>query len=673
MCAMRSLLLILFAGCFFHVNAQLNIDFNPHRNGNFGFYSSTTKVKEWDSLSFHISAGDWQSWKFKYLGEFKGNVMDGQGELRVDQVTIGGFIYYGSFKDGRPHGFGHFVKYPRSAFLNLLADGRRSANEKPLYEFKGTFEEGKPKQGLFIGSIMNDGTPAIYYSGEVAYNGENIIWHGFGSLLRIGTDVYGKADVIDNLGRKGGYYEGQFYNSAATGFALSNTITESNELNNLTTMLVGADMVIRTFDQFPLRADHLVEDNILPEPVTGSALLKLLPDLGKATLSTFIIDSSASYKGTVVNGLPYGLGYVEYSDRFRDVGFWSGGKKISPKAVLAALLPDATVLEPKLMEEKMAVKIPKKKKPEEFDIEQKKVPVVYYAAFNAKGKPEGWGWKVNTTYATSEPLIMKFGSNGKDDMLNGDSIYAQTSIEEANPYYYHHDKVLRAQTENLKRSPYRVVKGLKSLKNGLPFLKLQQLGLYDDRFRRVAHIAYIKGMEEAYKKEAEAYARIPTVKMSKIVLYRSNNAKSHVVANGKEIYGKPVNASELLKYDFLFLGGQLKMVSQVFNDYILFSDNSSLQKNAGTVYVIRNLMLRQNVEKLDCKVCNNRPVTTSSTAVNVVTGHKTSTYNTGPNTVNVISTPILTQVGSVSSNSYCKACNGKAGMHINQTVTEIRD
>lgn len=670
---MRPLFLILFAACFFHANAQLNIDFNPHRNGNFGFYSRDTKVKEWDSLSFHISMGDWQSWHFKYLGQFNGNVMEGQGELRVDRVTIGGFIYYGSFKDGRPHGFGHFVKYPRSNFLNLLAEGHKSANQKPLYEFKGMFEEGKPKHGLFIGSIGEDGTPAIYYSGEVAYNGENIVWHGFGSLLRTGTDVYGKLDVVDNLGTKGAYYEGQFYNSAATGFALSNTIAETNELNKLTTMLVGADMVIRTFDQFPMRTDHLVEENILPEPVTGSALLKLLPDLGKATLSTFIIDSTASYKGTVVNGLPYGLGYVEYRDRFRDVGFWSGGKKVTPKAVLAALLPDASVLEPKLLEEKMDVKVPKKKKPEEFDIEQKKVPVVYYAAFDAKGKPEGWGWKVNTTYATSEPLIMKFGSNGKSDMLNGDSIYVQTGIEEANPYYYHHDKVARAQTENLKRSPYRMVKGLKPLKNAMPFLRLQQIGLYDDRFRRLAHIAQVKGLEEAYKKEAEALARTPSVKVTKAILYRNNHAKSHVIANGKEIYGKPVNATEVLKYDYVFLADTYKMVSQVFNDYILFNDNSSLPKNAGTVYVIRNLILKQNIVKLDCKVCNNRPVTTSSTAINMVSGSKTSTYNTGPNTVNVISTPTLTQIGSVSSNSYCKACDGKAGMHINQTVTEIRD
>jgi hypothetical protein len=161
--------------------------------------------------------------------------------------------------------------------------------------------------------------------------------------------------------------------------------------------------------------------------------------------------------------------------------------------------------------------------------------------------------------------------------------------------------------------------------------------------------------------------------MSKIVLYRSNPEKSHVIVKGKEIYGKPVNATDLMKGDYVFFADKLKTVTQVFSDYVHFNDNSSMNKSTATVYVIRDMILWNDVKKLDCTVCNNRPVTTTSTAVNMVSGYKTSTYNTGPNTVNVISTPTLTQIGSVSSNSYCKACDGKAGMRIDQTVVEIRN
>lgn len=155
---------------------------------------------------------------------------------------------------------------------------------------------------------------------------------------------------------------------------------------------------------------------------------------------------------------------------------------------------------------------------------------------------------------------------------------------------------------------------------------------------------------------------------------RSTPAKNHVITDRNiRIMSVQTDARNLKVGDQVLHEGQIKEVYLISESYAHLKDYKSLPFGR-TVTAWRGVSFFTAGTQWDvCRACNGKAPQSGSAPVNVVTGYKTHTYNTGPQTVNVISTPTKTQVGSVGTTSYCSGCGGKGGKYVAQFAVEALD
>jgi hypothetical protein len=646
-------------------DTKTRITFNHADNYHFSMYwKPNTKVNEWDSIAFYRSQKLYSE-AYVYRGYMNNNEFNGYGEISSKSME-----YKGTWKDGRPHGYGHLVL--THALLKKI-------------EFKGTFNEGRPVEGLsFI--VSRDNIRTTFYSGEVIYEDGKLLWHGWGQVLRLEQGEW------DKMGVKGAFYAGQFYRSAATGFGITNTAEMNGAISNLSTALVLADRVVKTFDLLPVRTDHLVENSYTP-PVSAGLLQKILPQYTSATRVNIPLDTIARYKGTAIRNTPYGLGMVEYRDGFVDFGFWREGRKIPVRELLASLLPDSSVLVAKEREEltRQIVYNPETKKSRaSVEWEWKKKKVVYYAPVNSSGRAQGWGWK----YIPGDESPIQGGNfNGQDISrkgdFNADTMYIQVPFEvhkTAYPGLYHggggyveytaRQNYFMETSERWMLIAYRIMRDkpyamehekMFNYKNGIV-----QVAYADDRFYRQEAMAYMQQYIDQNKAQVNAFQNLPRLLLTRVQINLLSPSASFVTDGKTQVKVEYVNSNDIKRFDYVLVGDQFKPVSEVFSTYILLQGNSSLNRDAGTgYYCIRNYQLVYQSQDWKCKECNGTGGHTAEAKVNVVTGYNNYINHTGPQTATVVSTPVYTQIGGLSYKSVCKACNGVGQGKTSITKTEI--
>jgi hypothetical protein len=643
--------------------SQNFISFNHDDNRDFSMYwKPSVKVNEWDSISFTKSKFGYSE-KFIYRGLMNNNRFHGYGELQGSNT-----IYRGTWKEGRPDGYGHLIK--KHALLDRI-------------EFKGNFIEGKPTEGLYF-MVSRDKKPTVFYNGEVMYENGRILWHGYGHILRLQKGEW------DKFGMEGGFYAGQFYRSAATGFGITN-IMENGILTNLATSLVLADRVVKTFDILPLRTDILLETDYTP-PATNSILHNLLPNYNQATRISILVDTIARYTGTAIRNEPYGLGMVQYKDGFVDVGFWRQGKKIPVKEMLAALLPDPSVLEPREQQEfiKFPDYIPKTKRDKarmEWRVEKKKV--ISYAPLNSAGLAEGWGWKL-VPGEVSPVQGGKYTGKAlqKKGTFNGDTLYIMVNEEMHKMGYPGLYSISGGYVDYTKRQNYymetserwMLLAFKQSISAGGHDTHTQfnykpiymHTGYADDREYRDLVVASQQAYVDGKKQEAAAFKQLPVLMLTEVVISRSNPAASYV-SDGKQKVGvSSWNAFDIKVSDYVLSNNKFKRVSQLFGTYLLLEDNTSLNRDGSRYYGIRNYRLQYQSNDWVCPSCKGTGGTVSEKKVNIVSGYNNN-INYGSQTATIVSTPVYTQIGGMNVKTPCDACKGVGIKKIELTRVQVLD
>jgi hypothetical protein len=643
--------------------AQDRISFNYNDNDDFSkYWKPSTKQHEWDTVNFAKGRVPFYT-EYVYTGYMNNNLFNGPGKVSSKHMT-----YVGEWKDGRPHGTGHFVQKGPSV---------------DRIEFKGEFIEGRPVHGLYF-IVSRDKKPTTFYNGEVMYADGKIYWHGYGQVLKMQTGEW------DNVGVKGAFYAGQFYHGSATGFGITNTTTPERVLSNLSTALVLADRVIKVFDVLPLRTEHLFGEDFIG--TTGeNKLTGLLPDYASVRMMNFQIDSTAGYSGTVLQNAPYGLGMVKYSDGFIDFGIWKDGKKIEVKELLGALLPQASLLVPWEKQEMIwqpSYSPKTKNKPESYSWDWKKTNVLYYASRNEKGLPVGWGYKI----LKNQHNPVQGGYFTGVEPKKGDFGAAPLFMQVPEPLHKKHSPALYSgfgyvdysEKQNhfmvnsghwmlIPHNDITAPKELKSVYREEDYRgKYDQVAYADHRFFRDEVVAVRKADIAKNKAESQAFRNLPLLKITKVVISRSQPAASFVTDGKINVKAEAVNSNELKKHDYVLHNDKFKRIAEIFYTYILLEDHATLKKTGSESYTaIRNYQLVYQEHDWVCPACKGTGGSKSDNKVKIVTGSKTEVNYTTPQTAMVTTKPVYTEISGLGGFVNCNECKGDGIRKIKVTQTEI--
>jgi hypothetical protein len=384
--------------------------------------------------------------------------------------------------------------------------------------------------------------------------------------------------------------------------------------------------------------------------------------------------------------LPYGLGYVEYTDGFRDIGFWMEGNKLNPAEVLQHLLPKPEVLNPVIKEEWDRVLVSKKSKynPQKkiYEWDWKKKKMLYHAPMNSQGMPDGWGWKVAVNDDDAMAAAGNFNGTltSKKGIQNAGILHVLVHLEIHKVLYsqlHYFSGKDRQGTEY--RTYFSDFTGAYYPVSFTPDKELDEranmpwVSYIDDRYFKESMVVFLKQEKERIKAATAAWNNQPQFWVYKLVIDKRNLADSYLSDGKKEIKGILIRSNELKPNDHVIAADKIKMVSRIFGNYALLHDNTALYfAEHWQVYVVRGYRLETPINKWKCSACNGVGTFANNKTVNVVSGYKEelAQYNSTYKTVKI--TPVYTQVGSLFSRTPCSACNGKGQEETILTVVEIK-
>jgi len=712
----RCLLVIIGIGQAFAGSAQINFRFVPGEEegrSTMTGYTADKQFQEVDSVRFKINdymKGIFTQDSFAYKGGFKNNIINGYGEMICERDNFS-FRYAGMWQDGMMHGPGRLTRYKdhlvvenypvRGSTKGLLRNWGKGAEKNRVYEFKGNFVNGIPTDGLFMCAFMNDGTPTVFYAGEVLLTGKyvvnkgkkdfaeygfDIMLHGFGTMYRTRTES-------DGLGAAGGIYMGQFWRNQITGFGMSNILDKSDKAGMLQLGLHLGDRLVKTFKTIDVGTEWLTEDAV-PSDRSGTTFT-LLPDMQKSAKVTFDIDSATSYTGAVYRGRPYGPGMVKYKDGFIDLGFWNDGEKLPVRIILESLLPNPNVLTPTVVTESSRNFVAGKARKgayvgvwskQSYWWEREKKKVIYYAAFTGQNAPEGWGWKVPADdpdgVAEAGNFIGRLA--GKKTANNADTMFVQAGHEWKVAAYHatrrldgyvgtaastdFYDELRNTRAQIVFDQNDEVITGKDKANPGEEFS--QRVAISDDRFRRASFVAYVKGERDAVVAAGAAYKALPVILPKKLVINKNMPGESYITDGQKTVRFQPMQSNSLKQFDFVITNNNMKMVVRNAYGNLFLDDGSALP--SGTVYVLRGYQVAKSFTKWTCPYCNGKGGSTQTVGTRGKVGYETEVINRSGNTISVQQNPVYIKLPGFEVKTKCGACNGVPTKDVNNLIVEVK-
>lgn len=601
-----------------------------------------------------------------YTGQFVNNQLEGEGTMELrnwPKYGVGNriWIYKGQFKNGLANGFGELSVTIRARFGIMPC------------VFRGLFVDGKPLEGILATHYHQQykDQPTLYYSGQVKFQKMHLQMEGWGALLRSNRD-HDDIEQTSSLGLKGGFYAGQFYNGSMTGFGIGNYAYEPLQLGYLTTMLVGADAILKEYDPLPIKTGFLVNEPYQFGSFSNHSLHSFLPDVEKASYAEIKMGDGIVYKGMVYQNLPYGLGYVEYSDNLKDISFWKRGEKIAWKDLVDNLLPQKGMIEPKRImsaTRRCEQLWDKKYKYNYYECTKGIYPMNYFGAINENGFPIGWGWKISTVennYITGEirPIIGKF--NGADPtadtsgLLTSDSLFQYgwqyNNEDKQNPYLGYPESFYF----DLSTGWFQTLKP-----TGMYTRTFSNVGISDTYLRIKAHELFVASEK---KRLAEKLSR-KTISLSEVYYKTSNPSESYLVTNsGQRVTGIIIPRENLTEGDYVYIDKQLYHVHMGYQNIFLgespndgFLSTTNIPSN---VLTFRGYYISLKHEEAFCSGCSHRnysdaPITYTGS---VQSGrYETNVYQNNSGTYTIASNPIYNSFSitvSPSAPPICKVCKG---------------
>ncbi|SJZ87445.1 hypothetical protein [Sediminibacterium ginsengisoli] len=588
---------------------------------------------------------------YRYTGQLKNGLPDGIGTFIVG---YNGMIKYaGEWKEGMPHGTGTFENH-----------------DLYHYAFRGEFIKGKPVNGLVVYGYDDHFKPTIFYSGDVSFDPGNplkLVPHGYGTM-------YVALNASDNSTVPGSFCEGQFHYGKPTGFSVYN---KNAYRTSLQAGLLMAGVEVKQFSDLGFHADVLEGNWKIPAEGT-SVIKQLLPDINKAVFDTLNVNIFSTYYGFTLNGLPYGPGTVVYKDGFRDPGFWKNGEQISPRSLLAALLPDSSVLTPVTrieMHPVFKLVVNKRKRTEEWVVSYEKKPVNYYAPW-VSGQPVGYGWKVDSG-TNAIPVAAEFTGNRNEKEWNAELSFAQAPAEYARSKGYTNglEWFRGISFETFSGTSYPVA-----------FKKDGTAAYYDSvrfrgvQFRPTASLfeptMFSKSMQEYRKKESAKIGiynsilnKRPKAYMRLITFYPGDISRTQITTASGTLKGSMMPKAAIQAGDnVLVSGGKFALATEAG-----MAPGYAIEKN-GFYYIVRDYTLEESFSESFCSACNGTGGSSTTKSAQVSFGSTASVNYNLPNYSNgaLVFTPKYTTIGVYTVKNTCNVCKGKAYSKTNTTRVEIK-
>jgi hypothetical protein len=607
----------------------------------------------------------------RYEGEMKDNSFHGLGKLRFVNTNTGfsDWTYVGDFVNGKADGYGELTAYFTAAAYTF----------KECW-FRGVFKQGKPVEGTVIldHHLTKPNTPTVFYTGEVLFKESKLTWHGYGALLKSEYDAKDLSYSRD-LGIPGAFYAGQFHQGSTTGFAITNTVDISGRLGPLVTALVGADDIFQQFSDLALYVDLFTQKSFSPPLRKNKELYRLFPKIETVSYGEIPLTKEAVYKGMLSNGLPYGVGYTEYQcerGSYRDLGFWSNGKKLPIRDVLKALLPDSNWLTPKTVDALFVAcnrQWNDKTKRQDIICKQMAEALQYHGPVNEQGYPSGWGWMANPTKPCNEvpSFIGKFSgkdpANDKTGKMHADTLMVYTYNQQSISQYNYYDSKKAAQDQYYSEFESGVFEPFGMLYQNGSYKRTQpRIAFAEDLFRDKAHVDYVK-FEKEFAKSLSARAGLA---VGTVYYDAQQPAKSYVKdINGNIVSGISKNRESLTRGDWVFLYSCFYYVHDSYRNIQLGSSPSDGfwfgEQIPPTVFVINDRNIT-NIEfrQVYCSGCSDLPPLRSGPAT--YTGqafsgrYETNVYQNNSGSSTIVSKPIYNQISITlppPTRKPCKVCN----------------
>lgn len=599
----------------------------------------------------------------KYKGDFKNGLFHGQGEIMIkdegtypyNSNTPAISIYRGSFENGVAHGYGVYT---------LVITYAGQPKEVPI--FTGVFENGMPLRGFTRTETgpENNRHGVVYYSGDVIMKRWTIFWHGFGTLYmqRTATTTNREFDyeVVD-----GSFYAGQFFYNQAHGFAIANINYEPGDYTgNLQTLLTGAGEIFHSFNTLPVTITAGVPVQAASPVADSNKKFKtLFPDYAMAVTGTVAIDNNISYTGQLVNGLPYGFGYIAGKDGYRDYSFWKNGVKLSVEEILKYMLPDSSMTVPKQVNRtalNYVNEYNKKTKQTVYRVEKTKLEqLTYYGKLKRDNSPEGWGFLFsNERVPGFDNTFYYYALNSYLGEFNGTDMTAEKDISKTcapNKFYYWGLK----QWQNEKRGGYIY---------SYPISK----GYADVNFyltNKVAITARPGEIVRYYTRQGEKLDREKEVASRKkasigTVYLAADLANSYVTdISGNRLNTIVIPKNTLKEGDYVFINDNFYPHNGI-GILATPSENGGFI-STGTlpekVLVIRgySIPMEFDYKPTTCNYCKDRPTTSTYTGTAYTGREETNVYRNNSGGVNIVTTPVIKTFIVTVNNASCKQCRNE--------------
>lgn len=618
---------------------------------------------------------DVTSEQYAYQGDFVNNMPEGVGTIsRYNSITDRHIMwtYQGQVSKGMANGSGVFRKFG----FDLTKLNPDPKHIDTISEFRGSFSNGFPIEGMLKMELNAKNEALLFYSGGVCFTGDIIVQQGWGNMMRSNRADY-------SIGVAGGFYSGQFFCSSMTGWGLANLADEDGSIQpRLVAGLFAADKLIRQYNSIAADAHSLIGGDVSKSGATANALLP-----GLAGTKTGKIDyADYTYYGAVNSqNEPYGLGYILYPDGFRDVGIWQNGKRLHPSEVLKTLLPDSTVLAPQIMHRKKGI-----------------IEEVY--ALSAGGFPDGWGWSWehpegdfsaiwNHLGPYNYPRVQKFeGSHNPAQWFypTDTSLSLQPYISRPDLYYNADERLFERQYRT--NLTYRVdVPGPYDPYHPAPgYIKsYQYTALGDERAvryavryeaskKQMAALLFTQGAKEA----AAALSKLQQLEVYSGHLDRSHPEKSilNVSSPVRSLHAQTLRLKDLQVNDYLIGYNGLLRVVGTLGVLVAFDDGSSVESTDKLVPVFRGYALSEIFNANKCEHCKGTGIEPGTSRAGgdllwYVSSYKTTVSWASPGMEKVTTTPVLSYAGQSSPviGKTCTFCKGRSAYKTKTTFYSFAD
>ncbi len=598
-----------------------------------------------------------------YKGNFKDGLFHGYGEIMIKDEGTYPYnsnspaitIYRGSFEKGAAHGYGVYTRLVTDAGL-----------PKELPVFTGVFENGVPIRGLtrsYIGP-ENNKQGVLHYSGDVFLKRWNIYWHGYGILyvqrLETAAPREFEYDVVD-----GSFYAGQFFYNQMHGFAIANIYNElGDSTSQLQTLLTGAGEIFHSFNILPVHISGGLPVNQVTAASDSIRHFKtLFPDYAKAVTGTMPIDNNISYTGQLVQGMPYGFGFIEGKDGYRDYSFWKNGVKLSAEEILKYMLPDSSMPVAKQINRNAIFytdEYNKKTKQTVYRVEKTRMEqLTYYGKLKAANSPEGWGFMFSNERVNGfDNTFYYYAQNSFVGDFNGTDMTAEKDIFKAcAPYKLYHWGL--KQWQNQKRGGYICTYPVLRDYADINFNDTKKIAMQSrpGEFGR-----YLVQRDQKAEREKEVASR---KKASIGTVYVATDPEKSYVTDiaGSRLNTIVIPKNTLKEGDYVFCNDNFYRHNGI-GILATPSDNGGFI-STGTlpekVLVIRgySIPMEFNYSPTTCSYCKDRPATTTYTGTAYTGREKTNVYENNSGGLTIVTTPIIKSFSVTVNNAPCKQCRNE--------------